>query len=64
MSDKGYLKTTLEVSSFQTLPEDPEIDSVTWNKFGNNMASDGAACINCKFDHQIAPLALVANGAT
>ena len=43
---------------------DPEIDSVTWTRFGNNMAPDDAACISCKFDHQMAPLALVDNLAT
>ena len=35
---------------------DPEIDSVTWIKFSNN--------ISCKFGHQMAPLALVANVTT
>ena len=52
---------------------DPEIDSVTWTKFGNNMTpltfvtnlTTSATCnISCKFGHQIAPLALVANLAT
>ena len=33
---------------------DPEIDSETWTKLGNNMAT----CTNCKFGHQMAPLDL------
>ena len=36
---------------------DPEIDSITWIELGNNMSADGAACISCKFGHQMALLA-------
>ena len=43
---------------------DPEIDSETWTKLGNNMAplaliANLTTCIRCKFDHQMAPLALI-----
>ena len=38
---------------------DQEIDSVTWIKFSNNMEP-----LSCKFGHQMAQLALVANLAT
>ena len=50
---------------------DPEIDSVTWTKFGNNMASlafvtnsTTNTCISCKFGHQMVPLALLPKLAT
>ena len=45
---------------------DPETDSVTWTKFSDYKAwsADGATCISYKFDHQMAPLALVPNLAT
>ena len=52
---------------------DPEIDSVTWITFSNNMdllhlvqiwPPDGATCIGCKFGPQMAPLALVTNLTT
>ena len=43
---------------------DPEIDSVTWIKFGNNITPlelqiwppDGATCMSSKFGHQMVPL--------
>ena len=59
---------------------DPEIDSVTWTNFVNNMAplalvANLATCISCifgdqvtqlgsKFGHQVAPFALFAKLAT
>ena len=45
---------------------DPEIDSATWTKFSDHKAwsADGATCINYKFGHQMAKLALVRNLAT
>ena len=39
---------------------DPEIDSVTWIRISNNMAT----CISCKFGHLMAPLALVTHLTT
>ena len=52
---------------------DPEIDSVNWTKFGNNMATLALVanyptrwrpCISCKFGPHMAPLTLVPNSAT
>ena len=40
---------------------DPEIDSITWIKLGSKMAP---LTLSCKFGHQMASHALVANLAT
>ena len=59
----GLVKKILNIARGTT---DPEIDSMTWIKFSNNMALlafnaywplDGATYISCKFGHQMAPLA-------
>ena len=60
----------------QTLPEAQQTQKLTlwlglnlltlWHHFHQLQIwpPDGATCISCKFDHQMAPLALVANLAT
>ena len=52
-SEKLKLKKHKNIARGTT---DPEIDSVT-------LYEHGTTCINCKFGHQTAPIALVANMA-